>query len=454
MKKSFKNEIIHGICKDITYLGYGLVEHENHKILISGLFTNEEGDFELLYKKGDFYYGKIVKLTKVSPNRIQPKCKICSSCGGCCFQQLSYEAQLDFKTNLVKSQLLKVGHLDVTVNKTIGMDYPYFYRNKIQMPLGTDAKGNIYTGFYKEGTHVIVPVDVCYIESEKAKPVLDTIKKLLKSFKIKPYVEDERSGVLRHILIKTSFNKDEIMVVLVTNVDVFPSRNNFVKALTKAHPNIVTVVQNINSRDTNVILGNKEHILFGKGYIEDILCGVKFKISAKSFYQTNPVITEKLYNYAINSAKISKNDVVFDSYSGIGTIGLIASSKAKEVISVELVNEAVRDAISNSKLNGINNIKFICDDASSFISRLADENQKIDVLFMDPPRKGSDERFLRNVVKLKPDRVVYVSCNPSTLARDLVFLSKYYNIVDVQPFDMFPMTSHVETVACLRLKER
>ena len=452
MKNTFKNEKITGICKDLTYLGYGLVKSENRNILIPGLFVGEEGEFEIQYKKGDFYYGKIIKLDTVSPDRVQPKCKICSSCGGCCFQQLSYEAQLKFKKELVASQLEKVGHLKVKVNDVIGMDHPFFYRNKIQMPLGKDKKGNIYSGFYKEGTHVIVPVDTCFIESEKAKPILDTIKKLMKSFKIAPYIEDERSGVIRHILIKTSFYKDEIMVVLVTNVDVFPGRNNFVKALVKEHPNIVTVIQNINKRDTNVILGEKEYVLYGKGYIEDYLCGVKFRISAKSFYQTNPIITEKLYEYAINSAKITENDVVFDSYSGIGTIGLIASKKAKQVISVELVKEAVRDAITNAKINDIKNVYFVCDDASTYINRMANEDQHIDVLIMDPPRKGSDERFLKNVVKLAPKRVVYVSCNPSTLARDLVYLTKFYDIKDVQPFDMFPMTSHVETVVLLCLK--
>ena len=243
------------------------------------------------------------------------------------------------------------------------------------------------------------------------------------------------------------------MVVLVTAVDVFPSRNNFVKALIKECPEITTIIQNINTRDTNVILGEKQRILYGKGYIEDTLCGVNFQISAKSFYQTNPVMTEKLYSYAIDKAELTKEDIAFDAYSGIGTIGLIASRKAKEIISVELVKEAVIDGIKNAKRNNITNFKMYNDDASSFMVRMATNKQEVDVLFMDPPRKGSDKRFLDALLKLKPKRVVYVSCDPTTLARDVAYISKSYAIKDIQPFDMFPHTFHVETITLLCRKD-
>lgn len=446
MEKLSIKEKISGICVDLTYKGLGLVKYKNFNILVSGLFKDEEGEFEIQYKRADFYYAKILKLTKISPDRLQPKCKVCSACGGCSFQQLSYDAQLKFKRALVESQMRKVGKIDFPVDECEGMEDPYFYRNKIQMPFGKDNRGNIYSGFYKEGTHIIVPIDKCYIEDERATEIMNTIKKLMKSFKIEPYNEDSKRGIIRHVLIKTSHFKDEIMVVLVTNIDVFPSRKNFVKELVKLHPNIFTVVQNINSRHTNVILGNKEYVLYGKGYIEDCLCGLKFKISAKSFYQTNPVMTEKLYKTAIEFAKLTGNEVVFDAFSGIGTIGLIASKHAKKVISVEIVKDAVRDGIKNAKDNNINNVEFYCDDATSFVLK---STQKYDVLVMDPPRKGSDEKFLNAVLKAKPKRIVYVSCNPSTLARDLKYLLKDYEIEKIKPFDMFPFTLHVETIVGL-----
>lgn len=455
MKKgSFHKETFAGVCRDLTFEGKGVVAYRDGVVFVEGVFPGEEGEFELSYKRNGALFGRVIKLTKVSPDRIQPKCKICSSCGGCQFQQYAYPKQLEYKSNKVKEQFRKIAHMDVKVNPCIGMDEPYHYRNKIQMPFAKDDRGNIYCGFYKEGTHVIVPVNECMIEDERGAHILSAIKKLLKSFHIEPYQEDRRYGVLRHVLIRTSKYKEQVMVVLVTNVDVFPSRANFVKALLKECPEITTVVQNINSRQTNVILGQKEHILFGKGYIEDSLCGVWFQISAKSFYQTNPIMTEKLYTYAMESGKLTKEDEVLDAYSGIGTIGLIASKYCKNVLSVEVIPEAVKDAIKNAKRNNIQNFREYAADASDFIAEMARNKQPLDVLFMDPPRKGSDEKFLNAVLKLKPKRIVYVSCEPSTLARDVAYISKSYQIDDIQPFDMFPQTFHVETVCSLSLKTR
>lgn len=451
MNKSIP-QILKGTCVDLSFEGKGVFKSNKDVVFVDGMFPGEEGEIEITYKRNGALFGKIKKLTKVSKDRIEPKCKVCSACGGCCFQQLSYNAQLEYKTKKVKEQFTKIAKMDVKVNPCIGMDDHYFYRNKIQMPFGKDNKGNPYCGFYKSNTHVIVPIDTCYIEDIRAKHILEAIKKLLKSFKIEPYIEDERWGILRHVLIKTSFYKKQIMVVLVTTVDVFPSRNNFVKALIKECPEITTIIQNINTRDTNVILGEKQRILYGKGYIEDTLCGVNFQISAKSFYQTNPIMTEKLYNYAIDRVDLTKDDIAFDAYSGIGTIGLIASKKAKEIISVELVKEAVIDGIKNAKRNNITNFKMYNDDASSFMVKMATNKQGVDVLFMDPPRKGSDKRFLDALLKLKPKRVVYVSCDPTTLARDVAYISKSYEIKDIQPFDMFPHTFHVETVVLLSRK--
>ena len=453
MNKAPYSSVYQGVCVDLSNEGKGVFKSQGQVIFVTGMFPGEEGEVEVSYRRAGNLFGEIKKLTKVSPYRIQPQCKICHACGGCSFQQLEYSAQLEYKRIKVKEQFRRIAKMDVEVAPCVGMENPYFYRNKIQMPFGLDKKGFPYCGFYKEGTHVIVPVEKCYIEDERAKHILDAVKKLLRSFKIAPYNEDERWGILRHVLIRTSYYQKQIMVVLVTASDSFPSRGNFVKALVKECPEITTVIQNINSRSTNVILGEKEHVLYGKGYIEDSLCGVNFQISAKSFYQTNPVMTEKLYAAAMEAAQLSGQEVVFDAYSGIGTIGLIAARKAKRVISVEIVPQAVRDGIKNAKANHIDNFQMYCDDASSFMVRMAQNNEGVDVLFMDPPRKGSDERCLKAVMKLAPKRIVYVSCDPSTLARDVRMLATKYRIESVEPFDMFPHTTHVETVAMLSLRE-
>ena len=443
-----RDDTIHVRCVDISYEGKGVCKSGNDVYFVPSMFPGEEGDIVLSYTRNGAKFGKLVHLDAVSPDRVEPMCKICSSCGGCQFQQYAYGKQLEWKAKNVKEQFRKIAKMDVAVNPCIGMDEPYFYRNKIQMPIGKDKKGQIISGFFKSGTHDIVPVGTCYIEDRRSEGILQSIKGLMKSMRIDPYDEDKRTGIVRHILIRTSFYRKEVMVVLVTSVDSFPGRGNLIKALVKSNPEITTIVQNINSRQTNVILGEKERILYGPGFIRDSLCGIEFKISAKSFYQTNPLMTEKLYEYAIKAGKIDGNCIVFDAYSGIGTIGLIASKKAREVLSVELVKEAVSDGRRNAERNGITNFRMFCDDASTFMMNMASEGRKVDVLFMDPPRKGSDERFLEAVLKLRPSRVVYVSCDPSTLARDIKILAPSYRIESVQPFDMFPHTAHVETV-CL-----
>ena len=448
-KRPSIEKTIHGTCVDLSFEGKGVVKAEGQTYFVPGIFPGEEGDIAFEYSRAGANFGKVIRLDKVSPDRIQPRCKICSACGGCCFQQLDYAAQLVYKRNKVKEQFRKIAKMDVDPLPCLGMEDPYFYRNKIQMPFAKDNRGNLYCGFYKENTHVIVPVDTCFIEDERAKKVLDAVKRLGKSFKIEPYYEDEGRGLLRHVLIRVAKHKEQVMVVLVTAKDVFPSRNNFVKALIKECPFITTVVQNINGRHTNVILGDVEHVLWGPGYIEDVLCGISFKISAKSFYQVNPTMTEVLYQKAIEFAGLSGKETVFDAYSGIGTIGMVAAKHCEKVIAVEIVKEAVADARRNAKANGVANIASYCDDASSFMVRMAENKQKVDVVFLDPPRKGSDKRCLDAICKLAPSRIVYVSCDPSTLARDVAYLSKKYCLEKLQPVDMFPHTFHVESCVLL-----
>lgn len=448
----FVKETFLATCTDLTFEGFGVVKNGKDVVFVQGMFPGDEGEIEIDYRRAGQLYGHVKRLSALSPDRIPPKCKICSACGGCVFQSYAYDAELRFKTKKVQEQFRKIARMDVEPLPCLGMEKPEFYRNKIQMPFGKDRRGNVYSGFYKAGTHIIVPVEKCYIEDERAEKVFSAAKKLMKSMRVEPYHEDSRTGILRHLLVRTSKHYPQVMVVLVTNVDRFPSSNNFVKALVKEVPEITTVVQNVNNRQTNVILGERERVLYGKGYIEDDLCGVHFRISPKSFFQVNPTQTEVLYNTAIGAAKLSKEDVVFDAYSGIGTIGLIASRHCGKVVSVEIVKEAVADGRRNAKENGISNYEMYCDDASSFMVRMAKNKQPVDVLFMDPPRKGSDQRFLDALLQLRPKRVVYISCDPSTLARDVAYLSKSYRVDMVQPVDMFPRSFHVETIVLLQRK--
>lgn len=376
-------------------------------------------------------------------------CPVYKKCGACQYLHLTYEKQLAKKREMLETLLAG----SCPVKDIIGMKDPYHYRNKVHAVFGHDRRGNAVSGVYKEGTHDLIPIETCLIEDEKADEIIGTIRSMLRSFKIRTFDEDTGYGLLRHVLVKRGFATGEIMVVLVTASPVFPSKNNFVKALREKHPEITTIIQNINGRSTSMVLGEKEHVLFGKGYIEDVLCGHRFRISSKSFYQVNPVQTEKLYNKAMELAALTGSETVLDAYCGIGTIGITASSRAKRVIGVELNKDAVRDAVQNAKRNEIKNIEFYCNDAGRFMSRMAAEGEKLDVVFMDPPRSGSTEEFIRSVAEAGPRTVVYISCGPETLARDLkVFARNGYRAREAWGVDLFPWTGHVETVCLLQEK--
>ena len=385
-------------------------------------------------------------------------CPYDKKCGGCNLLKHDYAEQLKIKKAALAKLLAPYGRL----REVIGMDEPLHYRNKVHAVFTTDRKGNVISGVYEEGTHKVVAVDNCLIENEKADEIIATIRKLIPSFKLKVYDEDRRTGLFRHVLIRTAHSTGQIMVVLVLSSTMFPSKNNFVKALLKEHPEITTIVMNINDKRTSMVLGDREQTLYGKGYIEDVLCGNTFRISPKSFYQINSVQTEILYNKAIEFAGLTGNETVIDAYCGIGTIGITAASymagqpggKGGNVIGVELNADAVKDAIANAKRNNMDNIRFYCDDAGKFMTRMAANGQHADVVFMDPPRSGSDETFLSCVAKLAPKKIVYISCGPDTLARDLgVLKKKGYRVEKMVGVDLFPMTGHVETVVLLSHKK-
>lgn len=380
------------------------------------------------------------------------KCPYSKKCGGCTYQGIPYEKQLQEKQEVVEKL---IGEF-CPVEPIIGMVNPYHYRNKVHGAFGVTRRGEIISGVYREGTHDIVPVDICQIEDKKSDEIIQDIKGMLRSFKIKTYDEDTGYGLLRHVLVRRGFKSGEIMVVLVLASPIMPSKNNFVKALRKKHPEISTVIINVNDKKTSMVLGEKESVIYGKGYISDELCGCRFKISSKSFYQVNPIQTEILYGKAIEFAELTGKERVLDAYCGIGTIGIIAAKHAKQVIGVELNKAAVKDAITNAKLNGIDNIRFYTGDAGKFMIKaseqmMQDKDAGIDVVFMDPPRAGSDENFMSSLVRLTPREVVYVSCNPETLARDLKYFKKHgYTAKKTVPVDMFPFTGHVECVTLLQ----
>ena len=374
------------------------------------------------------------------------QCPVFKKCGGCQYLNLTYEEQLEKK----KRELQRLLKGICPIHEVIGMENPWHYRNKVHAVFSHDRKGNPISGVYQENSHIVLPVESCLIEDEKADEIIGTIRGMLKSFKIRTYDEDTGYGLLRHVLVKRGFATGEIMVVLVTASPVFPSRNNFVKALRQKHPEITTVIQNINGRDTSMVLGDREQVLYGKGYIEDVLCGCRFRISARSFYQVNPVQTEMLYSKAMEYAGLTGKETVVDAYCGIGTIGIVASRKAKQVIGVELNPDAVRDAVRNARANKIDNIRFYQGDAGDFLQKMAANGEKADVVFMDPPRSGSTERFMAAAAAMGPKRIVYVSCGPDTLARDLKYLRKKgYRVEKGVGVDLFPWTGHCEVIVSL-----
>ncbi len=362
---------------------------------------------------------------------------------------LPYEENLKKKEDAIAKLMASYGPIE----PIIGMHFPYYYRNKVSAAFSRDKKGNIISGIYEENSHKVVKTDACLLEDRKADAIIVTIRSMLRSFKIKVYDEDTGYGLLRHVLVRTGLQTGEILVVLVTASPVFSSSQNFVKALIKAHPEITSIVQNVNNRTDSMVLGEKEHVLYGKGYIEDALLGMRFRISARSFYQVNPLQTKELYETAIGYANLTGKERVLDAYCGIGTIGMIAAKDAGEVIGVELNQVAVKDAIGNAKRNNVKNITFYQNDAGVFMTELAAQNEHVDVIFMDPPRSGSDEAFLSSLCKLKPDRVVYISCGPDTQKRDLQYLTKHgYKVERIRPVDMFPWTDHTECIAALSRK--
>lgn len=378
-------------------------------------------------------------------------CEISSKCGGCQYIDMPYQEQLARK----QRQAEKLLRGFAKVKPILGMENPSHYRNKVHAVFDFQKGKGIVSGIYQERTHVVVPVENCLIEDEKADRIILSIRELAKAFKIKAYNEDTGYGLLRHVLVRVGHTTGQIMVVLVLGSPILPSKKNFVSELCKLYPEITTIVLNVNNKRTSMVLGDKEQVIYGKGYIEDVLCGRTFKISPKSFYQVNAVQTEVLYQKALEYAQLTGKESVVDAYCGIGTIALTAAGQAGKVIGVELNRDAVRDAVVNARINQIKNVDFYQNDAGRFMRQLAEAEERVDVVFMDPPRNGSTQEFMDALLCLHPVRVVYISCNPETLARDLQYLTdknrkERYQAVEITPVDMFPYTNNIETVCLLQ----
>ena len=445
-----KNEVYKIEISGMTHEGQGVGRIDNFTIFVDGPIKGEEVEIKIIEVKKSYAVGKLIKILKASPERVEPPCKVYHRCGGCSLQHMSAEAALKFKTDVVTENIRRIGGLkDVVIHDTIGMENPFNYRNKAQYPVGMQ-KGEMVVGFYAKRSHDIVNSPVCIIQhsdSDKAKLI---VKRFLEENKISIYDETTGKGLVRHIMTRIGFNTGELMVVLVLNGSSLPKQDKLVKMLTEEMPQIKSIVLNVNTAKTNVILGSKNIVIYGDDSITDYIGKFKFNISPLSFFQVNPVQTEVLYNKALEYAGLTGEETVFDLYCGIGTISLFLSEKAKKVYGVEVVEDAIRDAKENAKLNGVNNVEFIVGEAERIIPDMYSKGIKADVVVVDPPRKGCDEVLLETLVNMSPKRIVYVSCNPSTLARDLAFLSeKGFEVLEVQPVDMFPWSSHVECVVLM-----
>jgi 23S rRNA (uracil1939-C5)-methyltransferase len=430
--------------------GEGVGKINNFTIFVKGAIKGETVKIKLIKVSKTYGIGKLLEVILPSKNRTEAICPIYKRCGGCNLQHISYEEQLNFKTQRVKDVIERVGKVQgVKVHNTIGMDFPYNYRNKVQLPVG-DNDGNIIVGFYAPRSHEIISMDHCYIQSKIGDKVVKILKEWMKEHKVTPYDEKNNSGMVRHIMIREGFKTKEVMVVVVTNGEKLPNVKPLIKSLRAEILNIKSIIQNINKDKTNVILGNKSITLWGADTISDYIGEFRFNISPLSFFQVNPVQTEILYRKALEYANLTGDEIVFDAYCGTGTISLFLSRKAKMVFGIEIIPEAIENANENKIINDVNNVEFIVGKSEEEIPKLIEGGIHPDVIMLDPPRKGCEESLLHAISGVKPKRIVYVSCDPATLARDLKVLEELgYKAVELQPVDMFPQGHHVECVVKL-----
>ena len=441
---------------DIGQGGVGIGKYEGFTVFVDGGLIQDKIKVKITKSKKNYAVGDMVEIIEKSPFRVARKCsESLRQCGGCQIQELDYQKQLDIKTNEVKQVISRIGKLDdVIVHDTLGMEHPFRYRNKAQFPI--QKKDNMpVIGFYKKKSHDLISTDECIIQHEVNDKIIKIIKTYIQAYNVSIYDEKTHKGLLRHVVTKVGFTTGEVMIVLVANGKKLPYLKELASVLKENIPGFKTLVVNVNTQKTNVILGKENIVAYGDGMIRDYIGELVFEISPLSFFQVNPLQTEVLYNKALEYANLGENDTVFDIYCGIGTISLFLAQKAKKVYGIEIVEDAIKDAKRNAKINNMDNVEFYVGKAEEVVPKMYSEGKTANVVVVDPPRKGCDEKVLDTIVSMKPDRVVYVSCNPSTLARDLAYLDERgYKCVEIQPVDMFPHTMHVETVAKLSRVEK
>lgn len=444
-----KNEYIEAKCIDYTHDGQGIVKVDSFPIFVKNMLVNEVGKVKIIKVLKNYAVGRLIEIYETSPYRQVPLCPIFKQCGGCHLQHLSLAGQQNFKTKRVKDTLERIGHCHVEVQPCLMMEEPWYYRNKVQVPVGTQGN-TIVTGFYKQHSNDIVPMDKCYIQNEASNQLINRVRILLQEVQETPYDKVTHQGNIRHILVKYAFTTQQLMLVFITYQKRIKKIDYLISTLKKEFPHLTTVIQNINSRHDNVILGDEIKVIDGSGYIEDQLLGNTYRISVKSFYQVNPIQVEHLYQKAIDFAELKPTDEVIDAYCGIGTISLSMAQYVQKVYGVEIVEQAIIDAKENAIRNGISNVEFTCQDAGEFMVEFAKKNKHIDVVMVDPPRKGCSQIFLDQLITLAPDKVVYISCDVATQARDIACLQEHGYIADIcQPVDMFPQSHHIENIVRL-----
>lgn len=448
-----KNDYIDVVFEDLTHDGAGVAKVDGYPLFIPNGLPGEKAKVKVIKTGKGYGFGRLVELYEKSPYRVEVESSDTHKYGGCQLEHISYEGQLKYKENQVRQVLTRIGKLeDVIVHPILGMDNPWHYRNKAQVPVG-EKDGKLIAGFFKPRSHEIVDTDESLIQLPEINEAIQAVKEICNDLKIPAYQEETHKGVLRHIMARYGQQTGELMVVIITRTNDIPTKNQLVEEIVARLPKVKSIVHNINSKRTNVILGEKTTVLWGNDVIYDFIGDVKFAISALSFYQVNPVQTKVLYDKALEYAGLNGEESVIDAYCGIGTISLFLAQKAKKVFGVEVVPEAIEDAKRNAELNGIINAEFAAGEAEVVIPKWYKEGNNADVLVVDPPRKGCDETFLQTIIEMKPQKVVYVSCNPATLARDLRILEDGgYKTVEVQPVDMFPQTTHVECCVLLNLR--
>lgn len=446
-----KNQSVELIIEDLTHDGSGVGKIDGYPLFIPNTLPGEKVTAKIIKLNKNYGFARMENIEIVSSDRVEPPCAVYSKCGGCSLQHLSYDGQLAFKRNQVEETMKRIGKLEVEVPKTLGMENPWRYRNKSQVPVGF-VNGKLIAGFYQKRSHDIIDMSTCLIHNEQGDFAVQKTREILAKYGTEPYNEKNGKGDIRHIMTRFAHTTGQLMIVLVTNKDRIPFKEEIIRDLTE-QLELTSIVQNINSHKTNVIFGERTKTLWGKDIIEDTIHGIRFAISARSFYQVNPLQTEVLYAQALDAAELTGEETVIDAYCGIGSISLCLAKKAKHVYGVEIVDQAIQDARANAALNELTNTTFETGKAEEVIPNWYKNGITADVLVVDPPRKGCDEKLLETILAMKPKKVVYVSCNPGTLARDMKILTDGgYEAKKVQPVDMFPMTTHIEAVTVLNLK--